>query len=92
MKILVRPSYTRSLKKFSHDEIAEINEAISKLSDSFGHPHVHSGLSIRKLRKAIFEIRAGLDIRILFTRESRDIVLVLAGDHDEVRAWLKDNS
>jgi mRNA-degrading endonuclease RelE of RelBE toxin-antitoxin system len=92
VKILVRPSYVRSLKKFSTEEIAGINEAVSRLSDSVGHPHTHSGLSIRKLRKAIFEIRAGLDIRILFARESGDIVLVLAGDHNDVRAWVKANA
>lgn len=56
-----------------------------------GKPHVHSGLSIRKLRPAIFEIRVGLDTRILFARESGDIVLVFAGSHNQVRAWLKEN-
>jgi hypothetical protein len=57
-----------------------------------GSPHIHSGLSIRKLRPAIFEFRAGLKTRVLFARDSGDIVLVFAGDHDQVRAWLKENA
>ena len=46
---------------------------------------------IRKLRRSIFEIRAGLKTRVLFARESGDIVLLFAGNHDQVRAWLKEN-
>jgi mRNA-degrading endonuclease RelE of RelBE toxin-antitoxin system len=92
MKSLVRPSYLRSLKRFSAKEVEDINTAISKLSESLGKPHIHSGLSVRKLRKAIFEIRADLKIRLLFARESGDIVLVFAGDHDEVRACVKSNT
>ncbi len=92
MNILVRPSYIRSLKKFSDQDLAEISIAIAKLPEAVGKPHVHTGLSIRKLRPAIFEIRAGLQVRILFARESGDIVLVLAGNHNEVRTWLKENT
>ena len=91
MTILSRPSYRRSLKKFSDHKIAEINIAIARLPEAMGRPHLHSGLSIRRLRRAIFEVRAGLQIRVLFALESGDIVLLFAGDHDEVRAWLKEN-
>ena len=91
MNILTRPSYLRSLKKFSAGENAEINAAIHLLPQAMGKPHVHSGLSIRKLGRSIFEIRAGLETRILFARESGDIVLVFAGNHNQVRTWLKEN-
>ena len=91
VKILVRPSYLRSLKKLSTSEIAEINAAIALLPESMGKPHIHSGLSVRKLRRAIFEFRTGLEIRALFARESGDIVLVFVGSHDQVRSWLKEN-
>ena len=42
--LLARPSYFRSLKKFSDSEIAEINNAIALLPEAMGKPHVHSGL------------------------------------------------
>jgi hypothetical protein len=91
MNILTRPSYRRSVKKLSASQIAAINVAIARLPEAFGHPHVHTGLSIRRLRPAIFEIRVGLQLRVLFAYESGDAVLILAGNHDEVRAWLKEN-
>jgi len=88
---LTRSSYVRSVKKFSSSEITEINAAIALLVQTMGKPHVHYGLSIRKLRRSIFEIRAGLETRVLFARESGDIVLLFAGNYDQVRAWLKEN-
>ena len=91
MNILTRPSYLRSLKKFSAAENAEINAVIRLLPQAMGKPHIHSGLSIRKLSRVTFELRVGLRIRVLFARESGDLVLVFAGDHNEVRAWLKEN-
>ncbi len=40
---------------------------------------------------AIFEIRAGLETPTLFARESGEIVLVFAGNHNQVWTWLKEN-
>jgi len=80
------------LKKFSARELADVNSAIALLPEAIAKPHVHAGLGVRKLRRAIFEIRSGLQIRVLFALESGDIVLVFAGDHNQVRAWLKQNT
>jgi hypothetical protein len=91
VNVFTRPSYARSVKKFSSEEIKKINAAVALLAQTMGKPHIHSGLSIRKLRRAIFEIRAGLETRVLLARQSGDIVLVFAGNLDQVRAWLKEN-
>jgi hypothetical protein len=92
MIILSRPSYLRSLRNIPERKVLEINAAIVRLAGCLGKPHVHAGLSIRKLRPSIFELRVGLETRVLFARESRDIVLVFAGNHNEIRAWLKQNA
>jgi hypothetical protein len=91
VNILTRPSYRRSIKRFSRNEPAEINAAIARLPEGLRNPHVHAGLGIRKLRPSLFEIRAGLDVRVLLLRESHDYILGFAGNHDEIRAWLKAN-
>ncbi len=92
MTILTRPSYVRSLKRFSKAEVDDINGALEVFAAKLGKPHEHSGLGVRKLRKKLFELRAGLQIRILFAMESGDVVLTFAGSHDEVRAWIKENT
>lgn len=67
----------------------EVGKAIDLLQSSLGHPHQHTGLSIRKLVKNYFEMRVGLDLRLIFKVESDLITFAFAGTHDEVRRFLK---
>jgi mRNA-degrading endonuclease YafQ of YafQ-DinJ toxin-antitoxin module len=67
----------------------EVGKTIDLLQTSFGHPHRHAGLGIRKLVKNYFEIRVGLDLRLVFRAEQDAIVFTFAGSHDEVRRFLK---
>ncbi len=67
----------------------EVGEAIDRLQSSFGDPHHHAGLGIRKLVKNYFEIRVGLDLRLVFRVERNEIIFAFAGTHDQVRKFLK---
>ena len=67
----------------------EIGRAIDRLQTALGQPHQHAGVSIRKLHKNYFEIRVGLDLRLLFRVESNSITFTFAGTHDAVRRFLK---
>jgi mRNA-degrading endonuclease YafQ of YafQ-DinJ toxin-antitoxin module len=67
----------------------EVGKAIDLLQLSLGHPHQYTGLSIRKLVRNYFEMRAGLGLRLIFKVESDLIVFAFAGTHDEVRRFLK---
>ena len=66
-----------------------IAQAIDGVRDSFGKPHLHSGLSIQRLRQNYFECRAGLDIRLAFRAERGRLIFVAAGDHNEIRKLIK---
>ena len=90
-QILAHPSYLRSIRKYSEAEITDIKAAVVQLPDVFGKPHIHAGLGIRKIGRRLFELRAGLIVRVLFTREGGDFVLVFAGNHDQIAAWLRGN-
>jgi mRNA-degrading endonuclease RelE of RelBE toxin-antitoxin system len=89
--IYLHQSYVRALKKFAKLEQSEINAAIARLPEIIGNPHQHSGAGVRRLRPSIFEIRAGLRLRIVFTIRTDNIFLHTVGDHDHVRAWIKQN-
>ncbi len=67
----------------------EIGKAIDLLQESLGHPHRHAGLGIRKLVSSYFEMRVGLDLRLVFRLDVDAIIFVFAGTHDEVRRFLK---
>jgi hypothetical protein len=63
--------------------------AVAELVESFGRPHIHSGLGIRKLRHKLFECRIGIDLRLLFQDRENDLYLTFLGSHDEVLKEVK---
>ena len=46
------------------------------------------GIGLRKLRGSSWEIRAGLDLRVLFKLEDDVATFALVGSHDDVRRAL----
>lgn len=68
---------------------AEIGQAIDRLQGALGQPHQHAGIGIRKLVKNYFEMRVGLELRLIFKIEPAAITFTFAGTHDEVRRFLK---
>ena len=79
-------------KHRSDSELEEINQRLAQLVTVFGKPHAHGGLGLRHLCDNVFEFRISRGIRVvfLFLRPNR-LRLMMAGNHDEVRAWLKEN-
>lgn len=68
---------------------AEVSAALKLVVEGFGNPHAHSGLSIRKLGKNLYECRTGLSWRLVFFAEKGILTFDFAGDHDEVGSYLR---
>jgi len=85
-------SWKRRAKHRSDSELDQINSRLKDLCESFGKPQEHVGLGVRPLGKSIFEFRISRDLRValLFIRP-KTFRLMMTGNHDEVRAWLKEN-
>ena len=67
----------------------EVSTAIQQVIAGFGQPHLHSGLSIRKLGKDLYECRTSLDWRLVFAAQKGLLVFDLAGDHRAVLNYLR---
>lgn len=87
------PSWKRWAKHRSDIELEEINQRLEQLVGTFGKPHIHAGLGLRRLHDNVFEFRISHGIRVvfLFFKPNR-LQLMMTGNHDEVRAWLKQNT
>ena len=85
-------SWKRWVKHRGDAEMEEVNERIPQLVETFGKSHGHAGLGLRHLRKNAFEFRISRGIRVvfLFFKPNR-LHLMMIGNHDEVRTWLKEN-
>ena len=66
-----------------------IGLAIRDLQQHFGNPHSHRGLGIRKISARYYELRVGLDYRLIFTNEPAFLRFVAEGSHDQVKRFVK---
>ena len=79
-------------KHRSDAELEELNQRLAQLLETFGTPHAHAGLGLRHLRKNAFEFRISRGIRVVFLLfKPRRLHLMMVGNHNEVRTWLKKN-
>ena len=78
-----------AMRKLAAAERRELGGAIAAAQEVFGLPHAHTGAGVRKLKGRWYEVRAGLDRRLVF-RECDDCLSVeLMGNHDDVQRFLK---
>ena len=89
--ILTRPSYDRAYNKLTSQQQDRVNAAVQRLEQHFGRPHEHGGIGIRSVGP-YFELRAGLQLRVLFVARAGDLVMVTVGNHDQVARFVKETS
>ena len=78
-----------AIRRLAATERRELGGAITAAQEVFGSPHVHTGAGVRKLKGRWYEVRAGLEQRLVF-RECEDCLsFEFMGNHDEVQRFLK---
>jgi mRNA-degrading endonuclease YafQ of YafQ-DinJ toxin-antitoxin module len=68
---------------------AEVSATLKMVREGFGNPHVHAGISIRKLGKNLYECRTGLAWRLVFQAQKGVLTFDFAGNHDDVQNYLR---
>ncbi len=68
---------------------AEVSASLKLVVEGFGNPHAHTGISIRKPGKNLYECRTGLDWRLIFLAEKGVLIFDFAGDHGDVQNYLR---
>ena len=89
MRIDLHPRFVKRVGKLSVADRNQVSESLVALREGYGLPHLHSGLGIRRLRKDLFECRAGLHWRIIFFAEKGLVTAYDVMTHDELKAWLR---
>jgi hypothetical protein len=93
LKARVTDELLEILRSKSKPERQEIGDAINRVLESWGRPHGHSGIGIRRLTKTIFECRVGLDDRLafVFIATPPELVFFFIGNHDEIQGLIRSN-
>ena len=87
--LVIRPELIKQLLALPLAQRKAAWESLRLLPESFGHPHAHSGLGIRKLRPHLFECRVGLDLRLLFKDRDTGVEAFWIGNHHQVQTFLR---
>lgn len=83
------PSFDRSFKRLPHAQQERVKQRTKSLVDFFATGQRTEGLGLKQLRKPWWEIRVGLELRVLFAFERDVVSFVPAGNHDDIRRYLK---
>jgi mRNA-degrading endonuclease YafQ of YafQ-DinJ toxin-antitoxin module len=90
MKFEFKPSFERSIKSLPSSEQTDVKEAALNLIDVLSQEkQIHQGLGLKRLTREFWEVHKGIKTRILFRWTGDLVEFVLAGNHDDVRRFLK---
>lgn len=80
---------TSRFRKCIAGKEADVLETLRIVQAAFGQPHVHSGISIRKIAPDTFECPADLKLRLIFEASKGVLFFDFAGDYDGVQNYLR---
>jgi len=88
-----KPSFEDSIKRLSDRNREQIKEVASKLIDILSQDKfLYKGIGLKRLKTDYWEVRKGLKVRIIF-RWNRDLVeFILAGNHNDIKRYLRHQS
>lgn len=91
MRFEFKSSFDRSVKSFPGGEKEEIKKVAIQAIDVLSQDKIiHKGLGLKRLKGNFWEIRKGLKARIIFRWENDLVEFILAGDHDDIKRYLRD--
>ena len=92
MKFEFKPSFERSIKALNQSDKQEIKEVAVYLIDILSQDRpLQQGVGLKRLRGNIWEVRKGIKTRILLRWEGELLEFLLAGNHDDIKRFLKNN-
>lgn len=90
MKAIYDRRLQRCIRHLTDRELMVVHAAMQGTAERFGRPHLHGGTGVQRLRANLYECRAGLGLRLLFERHGDELLFLFVGNHDNVRAYLKN--
>ena len=89
MRYYASPAFERSLHGLSVFRKERVKKAIQLAVAFFETGQLPHGLGLKPMRHEFWEIRSGLEDRIIF-RKAKDVIeFILIGSHDEIKRFLK---
>ena len=89
-KILILPSFERSIKKLTSLEKKQAAKSLEEFNTFLVTGQAPFGLRFKKINHDKYEFRIDIRLRVLVKAEGDTFYLVLVGNHDQIRRYLRD--
>jgi len=88
-RVLILPSFERSVKKLTHQDKNNLAESLEDFNLFLLSGEAPAGFGFKKINHDKYEFRVDIRLRVVVKVEGEDYYLVLAGNHDEVKRYLR---
>lgn len=88
-KIVILPSFERSIRRFTPVEKNRLALALEKFNDFLVTGRIFSRLGFKKIGYDIYEFRIDIRLRVIVKDEGDTLYMVLAGSHEDIKRYLK---
>jgi len=88
-RILILPSFERSVKKLTRQDKDNLAESLEEFNLFLLSGEAPVGFGFKKVNHDKYEFRVDIRLRVVVKVEGGDYYLVLAGNHDEVKRYLR---
>ena len=89
MRYRATARFDRSVARLDPPRKARVTASIDQLVAGFEIGPLPLGLGVKQLRPGLWEFRAGLLDRVVFSRTGDLVEFLLVGNHDEIRRSLR---
>jgi len=88
-RILILPSFERSVKKLTRQDKENLAESLEAFNSFLFTGELPVGFGFKKINHDKYEFRVDIRLRVVVKVEGEDYYLVLAGNHDDVKRYLR---
>lgn len=88
-KILILPSFERSVRKLSSPEKRKLAQSLEDFNSFLLREEMPLGFGFKKINHDKYEFRVDIRLRVVVKVEGNEYYLVLVGNHDEVKRYLR---
>jgi mRNA-degrading endonuclease RelE of RelBE toxin-antitoxin system len=89
-RILILPSFGRSIKTLTPSEKKQLAMGLNAFKDFVFAGKASFGIRLKKINHDKYEFRVGIRLRVIVKEENDILYLVLVGNHDEVKRYLRN--
>lgn len=89
--VKILPSFKRFFKKLSSRDKEKIKKTLHQLNDFLISGNLPVGLGLKKINYDKYELRVDIHLRIVLKMEKEIVYLVLVGQHDDIKRYLRNS-